>query len=411
LLGGGGSFSAGGPGKGMYTRLFTNVLNQYPWMESCVCFNHCYTDSGLFGIMASCHPEYNNAIVDVIARQFDLVTSYGRGGVTQQELMRAKNQLKSSLFMNFTADKANNKIYVEREFAAPVDLVWESWTNPEIMDLWWAPRPWKTTTKSMNFVPGGTWLYYMSGPTGERHYCRADYEKINPQVMFSGLDGFCDENGVINEAMPRTHWDVAFNGQTENTRVNVTLAFKSLEDLEGIINMGFKEGFLSAMDNLDEFISAQFQLRKDKKQNNEARVSTYVNFPGNAEEAVEFYKSVFKTEFINGLQRFGDIPESTENPIAENVKKMVLHCELPLLGNHVLMATDAPKEMGFELKQGNNMHINLEPDSREEADRIFSGLSAGGNISMPLQDMFWGAYFGSFTDKYGINWMVNYQPK
>ncbi|CAG8738756.1 7562_t:CDS:2, partial [Acaulospora morrowiae] len=100
LLGGGGSFSAGGPGKGMYTRLFTNVLNQYPWMESCVCFNHCYTDSGLFGIMASCRPEHNNVLVDVISRQFDLVTSYGRGGVTQQELIRAKNQLKSSLFMN-----------------------------------------------------------------------------------------------------------------------------------------------------------------------------------------------------------------------------------------------------------------------------------------------------------------------
>ncbi|CAG8469440.1 16381_t:CDS:2 [Acaulospora colombiana] len=100
LLGGGGSFSAGGPGKGMYTRLFTNVLNQYPWMESCICFNHCYTDSGLFGIMASCRPEYNRDLVDVIARQFDSVTSYGRGGVTQQELMRAKNQLKSSLLMN-----------------------------------------------------------------------------------------------------------------------------------------------------------------------------------------------------------------------------------------------------------------------------------------------------------------------
>ncbi|CAG8640513.1 7413_t:CDS:2, partial [Racocetra fulgida] len=100
LLGGGGSFSAGGPGKGMYTRLFTNVLNQYSWVESCMCFNHCYTDSGLFGIMASCRPEYNRALVDVIAKQFESVTSYGRGGITQLELARAKNQLKSSLLMN-----------------------------------------------------------------------------------------------------------------------------------------------------------------------------------------------------------------------------------------------------------------------------------------------------------------------
>ncbi|RIA81930.1 Metalloenzyme, LuxS/M16 peptidase-like protein [Glomus cerebriforme] len=99
FLGGGGSFSAGGPGKGMYTRLFTNVLNQYNWMESCVCFNHCYTDSGLFGIMASCRPDFNHLIVDIIAQQFDLILSE-HGGVTQSDLSRAKNQLKSSLLMN-----------------------------------------------------------------------------------------------------------------------------------------------------------------------------------------------------------------------------------------------------------------------------------------------------------------------
>lgn len=75
------------------------------------------------------------------------------------------------------------------------------------------------------------------------------------------------------------------------------------------------------------------------------------------------------------------------------------------------MGTDAPKEMGFTVTQGNNMHINLEPDSKAEADRLFNELSAGGIVSMPMQDMFWGAYFGSFTDKYGINWMVNFQTK
>ncbi|CAG8604433.1 5247_t:CDS:2 [Funneliformis caledonium] len=100
LLGGGGSFSAGGPGKGMHTRLFTHVLNRYPWMESCMCFNHCYTDSGLFGIMASCNPEFNTSIIDVIAQQFDFVSGFGSECITQLELLRAKNQLKSSLLMN-----------------------------------------------------------------------------------------------------------------------------------------------------------------------------------------------------------------------------------------------------------------------------------------------------------------------
>ncbi|RUP29538.1 Metalloenzyme, LuxS/M16 peptidase-like protein [Jimgerdemannia flammicorona] len=102
LLGGGGSFSAGGPGKGMYSRLFTNVLNQYHWVESCVAFNHCYTDSGLFGISASCRSEYNNLLLEVVCHELDLVTRSDMGpkGVTEPELRRAKNQLKSSLLMN-----------------------------------------------------------------------------------------------------------------------------------------------------------------------------------------------------------------------------------------------------------------------------------------------------------------------
>lgn len=102
LLGGGGSFSAGGPGKGMYSRLFTNVLNQHYWVESCQAFNHCYTDSGLFGIAGSCRPEYANALLEVICRELDLVSrsDVKHLAVNEQELNRAKNQLKSSLLMN-----------------------------------------------------------------------------------------------------------------------------------------------------------------------------------------------------------------------------------------------------------------------------------------------------------------------
>ncbi|MBL7777221.1 MAG: VOC family protein [Chitinophagales bacterium] len=143
-----------------------------------------------------------------------------------------------------------------------------------------------------------------------------------------------------------------------------------------------------------------------------ARVSTYVNFPGNAEEAFLFYQSVFKTAFIGGIHRFGEMPQGAGHPpVTDAVKNMVLHVELPLLGNHVLMGTDAPKEMGFTVLAGNNMYINLEPDSKQEADRLFIELSAGGNITMPIQEMFWGAYFGSFTDKFGINWMLNFRSK
>src|SRR5205807_1560945 len=118
------------------------------------------------------------------------------------------------------------------------------------------------------------------------------------------------------------------------------------------------------------------KLRSELRQDNTARVCTYLNFPGNTEEAFLFYQSVFKTKFGGaGIQRFGDLPaDANHPPVADAVKKMVLHVELPITGNHILMATDAPKEMGFTLVQGNNMHISVEPSTREEAKRIFDQL-------------------------------------
>lgn len=318
--------------------------------------------------------------------------------------------MNSTILFNFVVDKANKKINVERSFNAPLDLVWAAWTEAEILDQWWAPKPYRTETKSMDFKEGGRWLYCMVGPEGERHWCLLDYHKITPMKSFSGLDAFCNETGVINTKQPRSHWENKFREEEEGTVVDIEIKFDELSDLETIIKMGFKEGFTAGLENLDQYISAQFYLRKQKKPNNKTRVSTYLNFPGNTEEAMNFYKKVFKTDFVNGIQRFGDLPPDADHPpVADNVKKMVLHVELPLIGGHLLMASDAPKEMGFKVEIGNNMHISLEPESREETERIFNELSKGGKVSMPLQDMFWGAYFGSFTDKYGINWMLNCQ--
>lgn len=318
--------------------------------------------------------------------------------------------MNSAILFNFDVDKENKTIHVERSFNAPIDLVWAAWTEAEILDQWWAPKPYQAVTKLMNFEEGGHWLYYMLGPEGDKQWCLFEYDSIDKEKNFSGTDAFCDESANPDDTKPRVKWKNEFSEVEDSTLVNIELHFDALEDLETIIEMGFKEGFTAGLENLDQYINAQFYLRKQNKSNNKARVSFYVNYPGNTEEAFSFYKSVFKTEFINGIQRFGDIPADAEHPpIAENVKKMVLHVELPLLGNHVLMATDSPKEMGFTVNPGNNMHINLEPESREEAERIFNALSEGGKIEMPLQGMFWGAYFGSFTDKYGINWMVNYQ--
>jgi len=141
-----------------------------------------------------------------------------------------------------------------------------------------------------------------------------------------------------------------------------------------------------------------------------AQVSTYLNFPRQTEEVFSFYKSVFGGEFSgNGIMRFGDIPASDDMPpIPEEDKNLVMHVELPITGGYGLMGSDAPESMGFTVNQGNNVHIMLQPDSREETNSLFSALSAGGIITQPMQDMFWGDYYGSCIDKYGVQWMFNY---
>lgn len=139
-----------------------------------------------------------------------------------------------------------------------------------------------------------------------------------------------------------------------------------------------------------------------------ARVSTYLNFKDQTEEAFGFYRSVFGGEFTGGIHRFSEAPPAEGRPgLAEADRNLVMHIELPILGGHILMGTDAPESMGFTITVGNNVHISLEPDTRGDAKRLFTALSEGGNVDMPLADMFWGAYYGACTDKYGVRWMVN----
>lgn len=143
-----------------------------------------------------------------------------------------------------------------------------------------------------------------------------------------------------------------------------------------------------------------------------ASVSNYLNFPRTTEEAFLFYQSVFGGEFQGGIMRMKDIPQQEGQPaISEADGNLVMHVALPIMGGFVLMGTDATESHGFNLLMGNNVYINLQPDTRSEADALFAALSAGGVIEMPMQDMFWGDYFGSFTDKFGVKWMVNTSSK
>lgn len=137
-----------------------------------------------------------------------------------------------------------------------------------------------------------------------------------------------------------------------------------------------------------------------------ATTNTYLNFNGNCEEAFNFYKSVFGGEFTY-IGRFGEMPPSDEFPVSEADKNKVMHVSLPT-GSSVLMGSDNGEQYESTFVKGNNFSVSINADSREEADKLFSGLSAGGQATMPMSDTFWGAYFGMFTDKFGINWMVNY---
>lgn len=159
------------------------------------------------------------------------------------------------LQFDFVVDKENNSIHVKRAFAASLERVWSAWTQPELLDQWWAPRPYRTVTKSMDFREGGMWLYYMISPENDKHWCKNDYKSIDPYKSFSGLDAFCDENGNTNTEMPRTRWTNVFSAEGGNTLVSITLQYERLADLEKIIELGFREGFSMAMGNLDELLA------------------------------------------------------------------------------------------------------------------------------------------------------------
>lgn len=155
----------------------------------------------------------------------------------------------------YSKDTANKKMFVTREFAAPLEKVWSAWTEHELLDKWWAPKPWKAETKTFDFREGGSWLYCMVGPAGEKHWSRADYKKIVKLNYFIAADCFCDENGVKTSELPGMDWKVEFSESGAGTKVHVELTFASEKDIQTIIETGFEEGFSAAHENLDELLT------------------------------------------------------------------------------------------------------------------------------------------------------------
>jgi uncharacterized protein YndB with AHSA1/START domain len=157
--------------------------------------------------------------------------------------------------MRFDVDKVNNKINVARAFDSSLENVWNAWTQPELLDQWWAPKPYQTRTKSMDFREGGMWLYAMVGPDGQEIWCKAEYLRIENQKSFTGKDAFCDEHGKAADDFPGSVWRTVFYAAGDQTNVDIEITYKNLSDLEKIIEMGFKEGFTAALGNLDELLN------------------------------------------------------------------------------------------------------------------------------------------------------------
>jgi len=151
-------------------------------------------------------------------------------------------------------DAASKKIVVVREFDAPIEEVWKAWTESGLLDMWWAPKPWKAKTKSMDFREGGRWLYSMVGPEGNDSWCRVDFKTIVPNKSYTAEDAFCDENGNLNNEFPSMHWKNEFSASGTGTKVEIEITFDKKEDMDKIVEMGFEEGFTAAHGNLDEVL-------------------------------------------------------------------------------------------------------------------------------------------------------------
>lgn len=162
--------------------------------------------------------------------------------------------MKTALQFNFDVNKDNKTIRVTREFDANLGLVWDAWTKAELLDQWWAPKPYRSETRSMDFREGGSWIYAMIGPDNKAIWCRADFSNIEAMARYSVLDAFADESGNIDPKMPRMNWTNKFRQSAENTIVDISITCDELADLERIIEMGFEVGFTAGLGNLDELL-------------------------------------------------------------------------------------------------------------------------------------------------------------
>jgi len=165
--------------------------------------------------------------------------------------------MKNNLLIDFTVDKITKTVFINREFAAELSLVWDAFTKPEILDQWVAPKPWLSKTKYMNFKVGGRRFYAMVSPEGQERWSIQEYTSITPKSNFKMYNAFADKDE--NPELPGSDWNYTFSEQNGKTKVSITIYNESLARLEKMIEMGFKEGYAMSMKNLEELLTTLSQ--------------------------------------------------------------------------------------------------------------------------------------------------------
>lgn len=160
--------------------------------------------------------------------------------------------MNSEIVFNKDADSG---IYVMKVFKTEVSALWEYFTKSELIDLWWAPKPWHCETEKMDFRENGIWLYAMKGLDGDRHFALAQYGEIMHHRSISWTSAFCDDKGKVNESFPKSTWLIGFTGIDEGTRMTFNIHFNSREDADQIVEMGFEEGFKTGLNQLEAILS------------------------------------------------------------------------------------------------------------------------------------------------------------
>ena len=186
--------------------------------------------------------------------------------IHEHQKTNSKDVSTNSLLFDFTVDKATKTVFVDREFAADLSLVWDAFTKREILDQWWAPKPWASKTKAMNFEVGGRRFYAMVSPEGQEHWSIQEFTSISPTTNFKIRSSFADKDENINTEMPSSDWDLNFSEQNGSdsdpvTKVSITIKHKALADLEKMIEMGFQGGFTMTLNYLENLLTTLSQRK------------------------------------------------------------------------------------------------------------------------------------------------------